>query len=137
MSKSLDDSFIERVLRDKDLQKLSSVLNVDLEELRHVNDLCLLNYNYAREILIKNDWKNLTGGLSMLEERNRFYTYPEIKAAICAEYGETPKLVNAIISTHQNKQMYFCSECGKRMLPQKRKLGIDVCETCQMKKIDI
>ena len=49
MSKSLDDSFIERVLRDKDLQKLSSVLNVDLEELRHMNDLCLLNYDYARE----------------------------------------------------------------------------------------
>ena len=134
---TVSDSLLRRVLRDKDLQKLSVIMHLDLATLQHFNDLCLLNYDYIREVLIKNDWRNLTGGLSMLEDSNKAYTFPEIKAAICNEYRETPQYVNAIIATRQNHILHFCAKCGVRLEPGKRKMGIELCNECSIGDMDI
>ena len=91
---------ILRILRDKDIQKASKLLGVDEATLKRMNDLRLLNTDYIRGLLIKNDYE---------------YSYPEIMAALRKEYLVKTDELNAIINGRINNGMYFCRRCGLRI----------------------
>lgn len=103
------------VLREKDIKKASVLFGIDEISLRTLNEKRLLNAEYIRECLIKNDFKKLTSGLELLAKDSKTYAYPEAIAAVCNEYGiaksEFPKIYNSRI----NKHMLFCTKCGKRV----------------------
>lgn len=118
------------ILREKDIKKASVLFDVDEASLRLMNERRLLNTEYIRECLIKNDFKKLTNGLELLASENKTYTYPEAIAAVCNEYGVSRKAFTQLYNNRVNAGMVFCTKCGKRVTKQQFEKTNGLCEEC-------
>lgn len=118
------------ILREKDIKKASVLFDVDEASLRLMNERRLLNTEYIRECLIKNDFKKLTNGLELLASENKTYTYPEAIAAVCNEYGVSRKAFTQLYNNRVNAGMIFCAKCGKRVTKQQFGKTNGLCEEC-------
>lgn len=127
---SMAASKIMYVLREKDIKKASVLFGVDEVSLRVLNEKRLLNAEYIRNCLIRNDFKKLTNGLELLSSVNKAYTYPEATAAVCNEYGISKKAFSQIYNSKINAGMVFCTKCGKRVTRQQFEKTNGLCEDC-------
>lgn len=127
---SMAASKILYILREKDIKKASVLFDVDEASLRLMNERRLLNTEYIRECLIKNDFKKLTNGLELLASENKTYTYPEAIAAVCNEYGVSRKAFTQLYNNRVNAGMVFCTKCGKRVTKQQFEKTNGLCEEC-------
>lgn len=125
----MDTSSVQYTLRPKDLQKASSLLELPLEQLQHLNSLKLLNTAYIRSLLMRADFERLTNGLHYLERCDKKYRYPEVIKALAREYGIAPKAVSNILHGH-DETIYFCSKCGIRITTQGFRNRGGLCPNC-------
>lgn len=122
---------IQRILRDKDIQKASKLFGIDEQTLNKMNELYLLDTDYIRAKLIKNDYDYLVRGLKYLtEEQKGKYQFPEVMAALRKEYGIHTDELNAIIHEKRNAGMYFCKRCGIRITRTIYKRTDGLCIQC-------
>lgn len=117
-------------LRDKDIQKASVLFGVDEYALKTLNDLALLNSEYIRDKLIKNDYEKLTRGLKFLIDQNGAYTFPEIREALMKEYGVNSRTLNSILRGKNNSSLHFCKKCGIRVSSMTYKRTGGLCSNC-------
>lgn len=125
----MDTSSVQFTLRPKDLQKASSLLELPLEELQHLNSLKILNASYIRSLLMRADFEQLTNGLHYLEKNDKKYNYPEVIKALAREYGIGPKAVTHILHG-KDEELYFCSRCGIRITAQGARNRGGLCSNC-------
>lgn len=125
------------VLREKDIKKASVLFDVEEASLRVLNEKRLLNAEYIRERLIKNDFKKLTNGLELLARVNKTYTYPEAVIAVCNEYNISKKAFYQIYNSKTNSCLIFCQKCGKRINKQQFEKTNGLCEDCFAKTIGL
>jgi hypothetical protein len=124
-------------LRDKDIQKASALFGIDELIIRRMNDQCLLNAEYIRDLLIKSDYERLTNGLRYLIDQKNAYTFPEIKAALKKEYCISMQTLNSILHGRNNSNLCFCTKCGMRTssLTYKRTGGL--CSNCFAETLEL
>lgn len=127
---SVAASKITYILREKDIKKASVLFNIDEASLRVMNERRILNAEYIRECLIKNDFKKLTNGLELLASENKTYAYPEAIMAVCNEYGISRKAFSKLYNNRVNAGMIFCNRCGKRVSRQQFEKTNGLCEEC-------
>ncbi len=132
----LESVKITRVLRDDDVKKASAVLGIGEAVLAECNDKCLLNVEYIREILIREDWRKLTSGLQYLVERNRAYSYPEVTEAVCRHWQITKRQLTEILKGRAMK-MVFCPVCGIRVEPLASKRTGGLCANCFTESLNL
>lgn len=125
----MDTSTVQFTLREKDIKKASSLLEIPEELLMRFNALKLLNTPYIRSMLMRADFERLTNGLHFLEVCDKRYRYPEVVKALAREYGIGPKAVAAILHGKDEK-IYFCSKCGIRITASSAKLRGGLCSNC-------
>lgn len=125
----MDTSSVQYTLRQKDLQKASSLLELPLQQLQHLNSLKLLNTTYIRSLLMRADFEKLTNGLHYLENNKKKYNYPEVIKALAREYGVGPKAVASILHG-KDETIYFCSKCGVRITAQGARNRGGLCSNC-------
>lgn len=129
---------INYVLRERDILKASKIFGVEAAQIRVMNDLRLLNVEYMRDVLVRYDYESLTNGArSFLMESNRAYTFPEVRAAIQSEYGISAQTLNSILHGTNNKSMYFCKMCGKRITRKQYEATNGLCLTCSADTIGL
>lgn len=120
---------VQCILREKDIRKAASLLELPEEQLEHFNSLRLLNVTYIRALLMRADFEQLTNGLHYLKKCDSKYRYPEVIKAIAREYSTTPRAVSHILSGHDEK-MYFCTRCGVRISRQGYQDRGGLCANC-------
>lgn len=132
----LEAAKITRVLRDIDVKKASAYFGISEAAISELNDRCLINVPYVREILIREDWKKLTSGLQYLVERNRAYSYPEITDAVCKQWQITKRQLQEIVKGRV-PNMCFCPVCGIRVDPMASKRTNGICVNCFTESLNI
>lgn len=115
-------SKIQHVLRDVDIQKASSLFDIDEATLHRLNDQFLLNVEYIREELIKHDWNKLVKGLKYLVDQNQGYTYPEVSKAVCD--NTTSAVEHLRISSRATIIEIWCSVKGVAQESQKSFMSV-------------
>lgn len=132
----LESVKITRILRDSDVLKASAVLGIEYSVLAQLNDRALLNTEYIRETLIREDFRKLTSGLRYLVERNNAYSYPEVTDAVCKHWDITKRQLRDIVKK-KNVQMAFCPNCGKRVEPIASKRTGGLCADCFTESLNL
>lgn len=132
----MDTSSVQYTLRDKDIKKAASLLELPEEQVRHYNSLNLLNTNYIRALLMRADFEQLTHGLHFLEKYDKKYRYPEVVKALAREYGIAPKAVSTILHGREEK-IFFCSRCGVRISYQGYRDRGGLCPNCYADSLEI
>ena len=108
-------------LREKDINKLSSVLNLSVETLQELGAKNLLDDTEARNLLILSDWKRL--------KRGNKHTTSQIVEALINEYQVSKSKVENIIYA-KKKSQYWCKQCGKRILKSEYQRNNGICDRC-------
>ncbi len=129
-------SKIQHVLRDVDIQKASSLFDIDEATLHRLNDQFLLNVEYIREELIKHDWNKLVKGLKYLVDQNQGYTYPEVSKAVCDNYNISRRTLTNILKSNHNRNMVFCKRCGTRISKVLYERTGGLCSNCVAETLD-
>jgi formylmethanofuran dehydrogenase subunit E len=93
-------------LREKDINKLSGILNYSTEMLQGLATKNLLDDTEARNLLILSDWRQL--------KKSKKYTTLQIVEALIEEYQVSRSKVESIIYAKKQSQ-YWCKRCEKRI----------------------
>lgn len=132
----MDTSSVQYTLRPRDIEKASSLLELPMEELQHLNALRLLNTTYIRALLMRADYERLTDGLHFLEKADRRYRYLAAEKAIAREYGIGPKEASSIIHG-KDESIYFCKQCGIRISPAGYRDRNGLCKNCYIDSLGL
>ena len=132
----MDTSSVQYTLREKDIKKAASLLELPEEQIRHYNSLNLLNTNYIRSLLMRADFEQLTHGLHYLEKCDKKYRYPEVVRAIAREYGISQKAASIILQG-KDREMYFCTHCGVRISYQGYRDRGGLCFNCYADSLEM
>ncbi|NDV64018.1 hypothetical protein [Bacteroides sp. 224] len=108
-------------LREKDINKLSSILNFSTETLQELEAKNLLDDTEARNLLILNDWRAL--------KKNKKYTTTQIVEALVNEYQVSKTKVETVIYA-KKKSQYWCKKCQKRIPKSEYNKNDGVCNRC-------
>lgn len=115
-------------LRDKDINKLSSVLQYPSEMVQKLESMNLLDTTEARNFLILADWKAL--------KRERKYKTFQIIEALVNEYQVSKSKVEFIIYA-KKKSQYWCEKCQKRVSKSEFIRNNGVCDKCLIQSIEL
>lgn len=128
---------IQRILSEKEVMKASQLFGIDEASLQRLNDQFLLNAEYIRAALIKNDFQFLTRGLRYYIEADKAYTNQEILIALQKEYRIPTTALRNILFGKMNENMHFCSRCGVRITQQTYKRTNGLCSTCFAETLEL
>jgi formylmethanofuran dehydrogenase subunit E len=108
-------------LREKDVNKLSTILRYPAETLQELAAKNLLDDTEARNLLILTDWRML--------KKNKEYTTIQIVEALVNEYQVSKTKVETVIYA-KKKSQYWCKECGKRIPKSEYRKNDGICDRC-------
>lgn len=115
-------------LRDKEINKLSSALQLPIETIQKFNLLKLIDVTEARNLLILSDWRKL--------KRNRKYTTGQIVEALMNEYNVSNSKVTSIIYAKRSTEKH-CAVCDKRITKGEHLRNDGKCDKCVVKSIEL
>lgn len=116
----------ERILRPKDLVKVTAIFNIPLETLRQMNEQRLLDVEFIRKVLMRQDYLNYKKYIKGKPK----YGEEEIIEAIRRDYKETKKYVMDTVNKNHNKKMCYCKWCCKRITPAQAAKTGGLCADC-------
>lgn len=108
-------------LREKDVNKLSTILQYPTEALQELAAKNLLDDTEVRNLLILSDWRQL--------KRSKKYTTSQITDALINEYQVSKSKVESIIYS-KKKSQYWCKECEKRIPKSEHLRNNGICDKC-------
>lgn len=108
-------------LREKDLEKLSDILQIPYAATEKMSSMNLINDGLAIDLLIIHDWKTL--------KRSKKYSVKQILPAIMNEYQVSKSKVEAAIYG-KRKRVYSCSQCGRRISKSEFARNEGLCDMC-------
>ncbi len=116
----------ERILRPKDLVKVTAIFSIPLETLRQMNEQRLLDVEFIRKVLMRQDYLNYKKYIKGKPK----YGEEEIIEAIRRDYKETKKYVMDTVNKNHNKKMCYCKWCCKRITPAQAAKTGGLCADC-------
>jgi formylmethanofuran dehydrogenase subunit E len=108
-------------LREKDINKLATVLQYPAEMLQELAAKNLLDDTEVRNLLILSDWRQL--------KKSKKYTTAQIVEALINEYQVSKSKVEFIIYA-KKKSQYWCKECEKRIPRSEYQRNGGICDRC-------
>lgn len=117
-----------RRLTEKDLQKLSVILDTPLVVLQKLCNMNMLNDKTAVRLLIKHDFHHIRKGGK--------FTVKQILQAIQTEYQVSMAMIGSIIY-ETKKQEFVCKECGTAVRRAELIRNNGMCDTCVSKTINL
>lgn len=115
-------------LREKDIEKLSVILQYPTEMVKKLESMNMLDTMEARNLLILTDWKAL--------KRARKYKTFQIIEALVNEYQVSKSKVESIIYA-KKKSQYWCSKCQKRIPKGEFQRNDGLCDRCVVQSIKL
>lgn len=106
---------INYILSEKQLAKFCNMFGIDLVCASALNEIACLNTDYIRDILVKYDYEELCHGIRYMSEIKPRYGFDDLAKALAKEYRTTPANIKSIVNGKENRNMCFCSKCGKRI----------------------
>lgn len=120
---------VQRILRQRDLEKASDLFGIELAMMERLNSQRLLNATYIRNLLIRADYERLTSGLHWLEHQDKKYNFPEVLKALQREYNVSKSNLSQILHG-RNESLVFCSKCGVRITKKCYERTNGLCSNC-------
>lgn len=134
MKKDRVETKVSSKLTDKDLQKASLIFNVPELEMRKLNDYGLLNSEFLKHEIIRQDYKNIKLAVRKRPEFNE----ESILVAVKREHHIQSILeVRDIVNNNVNKNMTFCKNCGKRISKRTARQTQGFCHECMADFIEL
>lgn len=127
---------VQRILRQKELEKASDIFGIELSMMERLNSQRLLNATYIRNLLIRADYERLTSGLHWLEHQDKNYRFPEVMRALQREYGISKDTLNDILHG-RNESLVFCSKCGVRITKKCHDRTNGLCTNCYAETLEL
>lgn len=115
-------------LRDKDINKLSGILQYPTEMIQKIVSMNLLDTIEARNLLILTDWRTL--------KRSKKYKTFQIIEALVNEYQVSSSKVESIIYAKKQSQ-YWCKQCQKRIPKGEFQRNNGICDKCVIQSIEL
>lgn len=115
-------------LRDKDINKLSGVLQCSTEIIQKLESMNMLDTIEARNALILADWRVL--------KRDKKYRTFQIVEALANEYQVSKSKVEYIIYSKKESQ-YWCNKCQKRISKSEYQRNSGICDKCIIQSIEL
>lgn len=115
-------------LREKDIEKLSIILQLPQYTIEKMAAMNLINDSLAVDMLMVYDWKKLRS--------SKRYTVKQILQAIMDEYQVSKTKVQAAVYG-KRKRTYSCQQCGKRILKSESVRNSGICDACVSKSIEL
>lgn len=127
---------VKRILRDEDLDKVCDLFGfTNLDFLKELNSLRLLNAEYIRQLLIRADYERLTSGVHVLEHLDKKYKFPEVRRALQNTYHISAQALREALHG-RNESMFFCTKCGDRISRATQKRTGGLCSNCFADSLD-
>ncbi|MCM1296166.1 MAG: hypothetical protein NC311_11550 [Muribaculaceae bacterium] len=127
---------VQRVLRQKDLEKASDMFSIEMAMMERLNSQKLLNATYIRNLLIRADYERLTSGLHWLEHQDMRYNFPEVMKALQLEYNVSRQNLKDILHG-RNDSLIFCSKCGVRITKRCFDRTSGLCSNCFAETLEL
>ena len=118
------------ILSEKELGKLSTILEIPVEKLEKLYRAGALNTSGIRGMLIKSDYERLT-------KEYKQYSKTQIISAIQKEYGISRSMVEMLIYNKQINPICKCSVCGKEITRYKFSKNKGICDECLIPQIPL
>lgn len=115
-------------LREKEIEKLSIILQLPQHNLEKVASMGLINEPVAIDMLVVYDWKKL--------KRDGKYTVKQIIQALMDEYQISRSKVQSAVYG-KRKHTYSCQKCGKRITKSESVRNNGICDMCVSKSIQL
>lgn len=115
-------------LREKDIEKLSIILQLPQFAVEKMAAMNLINDALAVDMLVIYDWKRL--------KKNKKYTVKQILQALMDEYQVSRTKVQAAVYG-KRKHTYSCQQCGKRITKSESVRNDGLCDMCVSKSIEL
>lgn len=115
-------------LRDKDIEKLSGILQIPSYAVEKMSSMNLINDGLAVDMLIVHDWKSV--------RRSRKHRSTLIIAALANEYQVSETKVKTAVYG-KRKNVYSCDSCGRRIARKAEYIRNNgLCDVCVTKTIE-
>ena len=115
-------------LREKDIEKLSIILELPQYAVEKMAAMNLIYDALAVDLLMVYDWKKL--------KRSKKYTVKQILQALMDEYQVSKTKVQAAVYG-KRKRTYSCQQCGKRITKSESDRNEGLCDLCVSKSIEL
>lgn len=116
-------------LTEKELNKISRLLDMGVDELKRLCKLGVVNVPSARNLIIKNDYQvNLSTGK---------YTKTSIIQALMIEYSSSRAKIESVIYEKGTNKREECKICGSEMSRYKYHKSDGICDDCVAKSIKL
>lgn len=115
-------------LRDKEIEKLSKILQLPGYAIEKMASLSLINEAIAINMLIEMEYKKL--------KQTRKYKVRHIFQALMDEYQVSKNKVEAAVY-NKRKRTYACTQCGRRIPKSESTRNGGLCDMCVSKSIKL
>lgn len=115
-------------LREKEIEKLSIILQIPLFNVEKMASMGLIYEPNAIDLLVVHDWKKL--------KRDNKYTVKQIIQALMDEYQISRTKVQSAVYG-KRKHTYSCNQCGKRITKSESVRNNGICDKCVSKTIEL
>ena len=115
-------------LREKDINKLSRIIDMPIEILVKLHSMSLIDEIDARNLLIISDWKKL--------KQSKKYNTSQIIAALSNEYQVSDTTIESVIYA-KKKLLYWCKKCEKRISKGEFQRNNGICDKCVVNSIEL
>ena len=114
--------------REKDINKLSGIIQVPIEILAKLQSMSLIDEIDARNLLIITDWRKL--------KRSKKYNTTQIIGALSNEYQVSDTTIESVIYA-KRKLLYWCKSCEKRIPKGEFQRNSGICDKCVIESIEL
>lgn len=128
---------IKYVLTPDQIAKFCDIKGLDQAIVEQLNAIHCLNTLYIRDLLIQYDYHELTRGVEYLATTKKKYNYKEIRMALARAYRMPESEINAAIQGKNNKDLHFCSKCGKRINGHQATRTGGLCSDCLVDELGL
>lgn len=117
-------------LNEKELNKLSGIVNVPEVYIKQILDRNLLDLPAIRSLLIKKDYKRVCN-------ENPQYSKAQIVQAIAIEYEVSVGFVHTLVYNKVTHPIKKCKVCGAEMTNYKFTKNRGICDNCAIPNIEV
>lgn len=115
-------------LREKDLQKLSEILQIPYISLEKMSSMNLINDGLAVDQLILHDWRAL--------KRSKKYSTKQVMTALVNEYQVSKSKIESAVYS-KRKRIFSCTQCGRRISKSEFIRNEGLCDMCISQSIKL
>ena len=118
-----------KALTEKELNKLATLLDMGVDELKRLCKLGVVNVPTARNLIIKNDYEvNVSTGK---------YSKTSIIQALMIEYQSSRAKIESVVYGKGTNKTEACKLCGSEMSRYKYHKSGGICDECIAKSIKL